>query len=357
MQRFGKIVFSISIILMLLWLLPWSFRFMTTTKSVPQFTLYSSIVNDFAIIDNSGKERAFLDHSGNRYTEKQFDSILPLFYYRQLMAEERLPDSLHGVAISPKLIQNESFMFRSSPAQVNAITIPLYPLLESMSGRVDLEMPDDVFRMDKRMEFIKMESNRVDEEKSRLFTEMLIRKEFVFPAKIIAGNPTSRKEYDEGYLITDHENRLFHVKQIKGRPYVRFIETPSDIEIRHIFLTEFKNKKSLAFITDSQYRFWVLETKSYRFRQVEIPAFDPETMSISIFANIFDWTISIRDGKRETLYAINADDFSLIKEISYPPAELTAMQKAGRYIFPLRLEFSSPLNTEIFPKIMINEKR
>ncbi len=353
MQKFAKILFIVTIILMLLWLLPWAYRFVTAKSYKTPFTLYSSIVNDFAILDNSQNGISYADLSGNQYTEKQFDSILPLFYFRQLVAEERLPDTLHGVAISPRVIQAENFIFRSSPLEINKINVPLYPLLESMSGRVDLTMPDDVFRMDQRMEFIDIPGNNVKEEKSRLFTDMLLKKGFVFPAQVIAGNPTARKEYDEGYLMTDHENKLFHVKQVKERPYVRLIETPSDLRIKHIYVTEFKNRKFLAFLVDEQFRFWVLKAKSYEFCQVEIPAFDPTEMSMSIIANMFDWTIIIKEGEKEKLYAINADDFGLIKSMEYPGAPLTMAQTIGRYIFPVRLEFSSNLNNQLFPRIKV----
>ena len=353
MQRFGKIFFITTIVLLVLWLLPWNYRFITTKGDKSPFILYSNIINDFAILDNSQKELTYSDLSGNKYTEKQFNGILPLFYYRQLMSEERLPDTLFGTLISPRIIQNENFVFRSNPSQVNAIAGPLYPLLESMSGRVDLEMPDDVFRMGKRMEFIDIENNQVKEEKSVLFTEMLLKKGFVFPAKIIAGNPTARKEYDEGYLIIDNENKLFHVKQVKERPYVRLIETIPDLTIKQIYVTEFKNHKSLAFLVDEQFRFWVLKSKSYEFCQVDIPDFNPEEMSMSIIANMFDWTVTVKDHSKEILYALNADDFSLIKSMEWPKTEPSTAQKIGKYLFPVRLEFSSHLNNRIFPRIKI----
>jgi len=351
MQKVAKILFITTIVLMLLWLLPWSYRFVTAKSYKTPFTLYSGIVNDFAILDSEGKTTLYTDLSGNQYTEKQFNSILPLFYFRQLVADEHLPDTLNGVAISPRLIQNENFIFRSSPLDVNKATVPLYPLLESMSGRVDLAMPDDVFRMDERMEFIDISSNTIKEKKSRLFTDMLTKKGFAFPTQIISGNSSARKEYDEGYLMTDRNGKLFHVKQVKERPYVRLIETPAELKIKHIYVTEFKNQKFLAFIVDEQFRFWVLKTKSYEFCQVEIPAFDPTKMSISIIANMFDWTITVKEDKQEKLYAIHAGDFSLIKSMEYPEPSLTKAQTIGQYIFPIRLEFSSNLNSQIFPRI------
>lgn len=88
-------------------------------------------------------------------------------------------------------------------------------------------MPEDAFRFtDKGIEFIRMETNRIDEAKSKLFTEMLVQKGFAFPASYASGNPTTRKDYDEGYLVLDANHKLFHLKCTKGRPYVKLIQLP-----------------------------------------------------------------------------------------------------------------------------------
>lgn len=55
------------------------------------------------------------DRGGRTYTDREFDSILPTFYARQLLNDERFPDSLCGVAVTPRLLQSENFMFRSTP--------------------------------------------------------------------------------------------------------------------------------------------------------------------------------------------------------------------------------------------------
>lgn len=353
MNRLGKYFFIGTLILLLLWLVPWTYRFVTSESVKSPFMLYSGLIGDFAVLDNSGGDAVYTDLAGNIYTEAQFDSILPFFYYRQLIAEERLPDTLYGVPISPRAIQMGNFTFRTTPMTVNAHTVPLYPLLESMSGRVDLEMPDDVFRIFQRMEFIDMLTNEVKEEKSRLFTDMLQKKGFVFPARLVAGNPTTRKDYDEGYLMVDNAGKLFHVKQIKSRPYVRPIEVPEGINIQHLFLTEFKGRKSLAFLTDSEKRFWVLRTKTYEFRQVQIPPFDPKTMSLSIIGNMFDWTVILREGEKESLHAIDADSGRSLASYERPASNPSLAHRIGKYVFPIRIEFSSALTPDVFPVLKV----
>ena len=81
-----------------------------------------------------------------------------------------------------------------------------------MSGRVRLEMPGDLFRLKDNIEFIDPETNTVKEEKSNLFMKVFIQKGFKFPAKRVAGNPSTRKAYDEGYFIIDSNDKIFHLK-------------------------------------------------------------------------------------------------------------------------------------------------
>ena len=185
-----------------------------------------------------------------------------------------------------------------------------------MSGRVDLKMPDDVFRITSQgIEFIDMASNSVNAEKSLLFTEAMTKKNFRFPAIEIAGNPTVKKEYDEGYLLLDADRRLFHLKQVKGRPYVRAIPLPEGLTLEHLYLTEFRNKKTLAFLTDINNALYVLKSRTYDVVKTGVPAFNPETDALTIIGNMFDWTVRVTSPSSDNYYALNADDYSLIKKL------------------------------------------
>ena len=86
-----------------------------------------------------------------------------MFYYRQLLSESRMPDTIKGVAITAENIQHHNFNMRLSPSDVNKTTPKLYMMLESMPKRVDLEEPTEAFRStDNGLEFIDMETNTVN---------------------------------------------------------------------------------------------------------------------------------------------------------------------------------------------------
>lgn len=319
MKLFSHILLYITIALLAVWQLPWCYSFLAAKPSKVPFSMYSSILGDFLSMEHEdGKGMVRYDSSGKAYTQEQADSLLPFFYLRQLMADERFPDSINGRAVTPREVQLTNFSFRSTPSDINACQTGLFPLLESMSGRVELTMPDDVFRItEKGIEFIRMRTNTADTGKSRLFTEAMVKKGFIFPARTVAGNPTTRKEYDEGYLLLDNEGKLFHLKQTKGRPYVRAISLPGEFHARHLFITEFKDHKTLGFLTDAENNFYVLRNKSYDVIKTGIPSFIPEEDALSIFGNMFDWTVCVKTARAEKYYALNADDYSLIKSISF----------------------------------------
>ncbi|MDR1518006.1 MAG: DUF4857 domain-containing protein [Dysgonamonadaceae bacterium] len=318
MIRFSKLFFCLTIVLILLWQLPWCYAFFAAKPSKIPFTLYSGISGDFISMGQvEGKGMQRRNQSGQVYTQEQTDSLLPFFYVRQLVSDERFPDTIMGVAVTPRKVQQTNFSFRVNASDINAAKVPLYPLMESLSGRVDLIMPEDVFRITANgIEFVRMKSNSVDEGKSRQFTDALIKKDFRFPARRLAGNPTARKDYDEGYLILDDEGKLFHLKQVKSRPYVRAIALPERLNINYLFITEFSDRKTLGFLTDTQNCFYVLNNKSYEVIKTGVASYNPETDGITIFGNLIDWTVCVRTDEAATYYALAANDYSLINSFS-----------------------------------------
>ncbi|MDD6210607.1 MAG: DUF4857 domain-containing protein [Bacteroidales bacterium] len=350
MIRASKILLFFTVIVLLSWLLPWTYDFVTSRPPKYPFTLYSGVIHDFAILEVQDKSSIRKDLSGNIYTESEFDSILPLFYYRQLISDERFPSQINGVDVTPKTAQIQNFIFRHTPGDINITKPALFPLLETMSGRVDLQMPDDVFRAVNSIEFINSESNRIEKEKSTQYYDILQKKGVCFPIRLISGNPTTRKDYDEGYFLIDDSYQLYHLKQTKGRPYVRKIEYPEDIKIKNIFVTEFKGKKFHAFLVDERGQLYVLETKTYNLKPIPISPFYPEKESLSIIGNAFDWTIQITNESGNRLYAIDADNYKLLKKMEYPVIVPT-IQKSAKYIFPFQISFTSPLDNYVFPRL------
>lgn len=348
MIKYSKAFLFITVVLLLMWGLPWAWHFLFAKPGSYPFTIYSCVARQFVAMDRSSGSVAYLGEDGSIYTEKQFDSILPTLYNRQLVSDGRFPAQINGVEIDNRTLQIEKFMFRHKPSDINVKRPGLYPLFEGMSGRVDLQMPGDVFRMSDRMEFVDMEENQVNEERSQRFTQALLDKGFHFPAGVIAGDQNVRKEYDEGYLMTDRDGQMFHVKRLKDRPFVRNAEI-SGVKVKYIFPTTFRNRRFYGFVSDEDQNFYVLNAKTYELKQLPIPALNPEKETITIFGDPFCWTVQVLGEDGLKIYAIDANDYSLVAT-KVIPAEESQAAKIGKYIFPAELSFTVSTDQYVWPR-------
>ena len=319
MRKFANIVLWLTVAVLLLWQLPWLINFMSTPSGTSHFTLYSALADDFIYndIDELGKLHRY-GTDGKEYTEAETDSLLPFFYMRQLVADGRFPDTIMGRAVTPHDVQMAQIIQRFNPRDVNSSPVALYPLLESMPKRVELEMPTDVMRVtDEGVEFIDMESNSLKGEKSARFTKALQDKGFSFPALQVSGNPTTRKAYDEGYLMLDAQHQLYQLKRCAGRPFVKQFTVPDSITLSHIFEVEPTGRQLRGFATDTQHRLYVL-TPDYRLAPVAIPSFDPTHDRMLIIGDLFHWTVSVTTDDAIHYYALSAEDYHLVRSYDYP---------------------------------------
>ena len=155
MARYSKIFFVFIILVLSLWLIPWFYHFMTAQPIRNPFTLYSCIIDDFACLDYSeNKGVQYKDRNGHLYSDRQFDSILPFFYYHQLASDGRLPDSLNGIKLTPQKIGLTNFIFRQSASDINK-TVPLVSAIGSdvrtgrpanAGRRIPAKRPDRIYR-------------------------------------------------------------------------------------------------------------------------------------------------------------------------------------------------------------------
>lgn len=350
MKLFSKIFFYFIATILLAWLLPWLYKFTTAEPYNEPFTLYSCITHRFASVERDKHNGSvYKDANGTIYSTKQFDSIMPMFFYRQLASKEKLPDSINGREISPKMIRHENFTYRISPRNMNVISPELWMIMESMPDRVDLKDPEEAFRMNDKITFLNMRTNQVNRERSELFNKIMKAKGFEFPVREINGNPTPKKEYDEGYLMIDHFYRVYHIKQIKGRPYVKETGVDPGLKMKHAFITEFSNRKSLGFLTDANDRLYVLDSQ-YNLHELPVGTFNPETDGMSIIGDMFYWTVKISTDKGYRIYALDTGSYSLADKLegNYTSDKF---EKLADYIFPFQLSFTSSDDKLACPRI------
>ena len=326
MRKTANIVLGVIVALLVVWELPWlynnyvvSFLHSDDLRGEP-FTLYSSLADDFIQNVDGGQGRRGV--SGRTYTVEEADSLLPFFWTTQLINANRLPDTIRGYAVTPQLIRqaNINFHRRANETHTNRPICGLWLLLESLPKRVSLEDPDDAFRITSDgIEFINMNTNTLKPRKSKLFTDAMLAKGFAFPALELDGNPDTRKEYDEGYLLIDSNRQLFHLKMTAGQPFVRRIEFDNEhVKPRFVFVTEFRSRCLRGLMTDVNNRLYAI-TPDYQVKPIgDDIHYDPTANNVMIMGNMLDWTIRITTPVDEQFYAVSAFDYSQLKSYVSP---------------------------------------
>lgn len=348
MKTAGRIFIGFSAAVLILWLVPWLYNLATLKSYSPPFTLYSPVIHDFTYLDREeGAKNSlrFIDRKGNVHG----DEVQPFFYASLLHSRGEFPDSLDGRAITYKEAEDNSLVMTSRPREVARRNAPVYLLMESVPVRMELQDPEDalVIRKD-GIKVWNMASNKMLEDKTAGLASQLSANGFVHPAKLLAGNPSHRKEYDEGYLVTDSKDQLFQIKQVDGKMTARSFPQASGLGIKQLFITEYTNHATLGYLIDKDDRMHMLRPDGSVVATDVI--FDPVKDNLLVVGDLFNYTVKVSDNDGEKFYALNSSDFSLVDsmERTYPTDDEVNLCE---YIFPCRIRFVSSNDGYVKPRL------
>ncbi len=310
--------------------------------NTPQI-LYSALNDDFYIRRHDDKKVLNpVDTKGKEYTQTQMLEQCPMFYAPSLHQSGLLPDSIDGVKIDIETWHKHFIMFGFLPQTLMnpSDEYRLFPLYEATEK---ITLPGDLCRINKRVEFVNTQSNKVNEEKSGLFTDAFEKEGFVFPAKIMAGNSSHNKSRVDGWFITDQQGDLFHLKMEKGQPLLKRIALPEDFKIKYMQYLEVQNEKLYCFIITEDNRLNILYAKDYEI--VELPIYDyiPEEHSIYIMGNMLFYMFQVNTENSVAAYAVD-HDHNIIDSYyeEFKPKSEMLMGKAFHFIFPFTLKLTHP---------------
>jgi len=307
-----------------------------TTK--PQIQ-YSPIIKDFVFAERGGNDKRYYDAKGNTYDRKSFEALLPFSFYYDLDKWGVLPDTIAGIPISTSFIRRNTQFVRIRPVDLNTPLINLNPLFESKSDYTRLEMPDYLFRIGKIFEFIDSRSNTVNDSLSQIFHETLVEQDFRFPARIIAGNSTTRKSFDEGYFIIDAQNRVFHLKQIKGQPICINTGIPTDLNIRYISIKEHSRREFYGLLVTAANEVYLIGYGNYQLIKLPTKGYNADNMSLMLQIDPIYKTVRIFN-KQELHCIVMDQNYNIIDtcRIAGSPKSERLSSKAAALLFPLSVE-------------------
>lgn len=295
---------------------------------------YSEISKDFMISEDFSDslthetKMIYYDQTGKRYTEREYNRLLPFLFTRKLALLGELPDSIDRIKFDQQLVKTTK---RGMLMPVNSFTFQLNPLFESESGKVRPELPDDLFRIDRHgIEFIDPETNKILPEKSRIFNEALTATGFQAPARDIYGIPSILKSRDDGYFIIDSGSELFHLKMVKGQPYCHHIE-------KNISVSSMKCQVPgdlYAYIYDERQQLYILRT-DYSLKKLPL---QPGNGRFIYSANCFYKSYKNTDTDSVRLYVLDNDynlhDYYAMETDSYAKSRVARIEQ---YLFPLNM--------------------
>lgn len=293
------------------------------------------------------KDIEYSDINGTKkFTFEEYEEKLPFTYYYDLITNDRFPKKFIMYAHDIKAIKNEKSFFMLEPYYISKKAVNLFPLFESKPKHSGLSYPKDLFKIDdKGMTFIISENVKIDENKSKIYNDILLSLGAIFPLKKAFGNPTLMKAFDEGYFITDAKNNLFHVKMVQNKPVINKIKT--NIDIKYILVKEDKRREFYGLVVDTSSYIYLLMYDNYELVKLPIKDYDFQTHSFEIKTTPINRIISTKKidyktQKKVIKHYITNLDYELINENEYKYSiKKSKLYEAVKTIlFPFELSIS-----------------
>ena len=342
LSKFSRIVLIIITVFVLSVILPDYYWKIFESKISVTRVYYSPILKNFLFIKFDKNAVVREDIAGNEYSVKEFESLTPFRSYRQLMVDGNFPDSIQNIPIDAQEVRKNNITMFIRPSMIDIPQIQLFPLFESQSGRVRLEMPADNFRITDKIEFIDCATNEIDKEKSREFNEALVAENFRFPPKYISGNVSAMKPFDEGYFIVDSGNDIYHLKQVKGKPYCKKTGIDPNLDVVHITVQENELKEFYGILITRNSEVYFISYDNYKLIKVPADGYDFQNITFYLNCNLFYRTISLT-GDNSLNVLVTDRNYKVIDKYQ-EFFESKFQSSAGRifdYIFPFSLSLVS----------------
>ena len=291
------------------------------------------------------------------YKRAKFMEFFPFKYYSDLVKWGTFPEKLASFENNGSVIMSSKQYSYIRQKYVDQKDVGLFPLFESASKFSSLEMPEDFFRFNSRIEFIVTQTNKINEEKSELFTKALLDKNVQFPIKRSFGKATTRKPFDEGYFILDAKNELYHFKMIKSKPFVKKIKT-NGINIKYIAMDENSRREYFGLVLSENNKVYLLMHEDYEFLELPIDGYNYKNQNFLMITDPLYRHISIEgyDERTDTQviknYVTNLDYEVIAKNIyEYPIIKDTLYETTKELLFPFELIITKDGSSSYYIKL------
>ncbi|MFW5833350.1 MAG: DUF4857 domain-containing protein [Pseudomonadota bacterium] len=271
-------------------------------ERAPTHLFFSPVSRTFVFREHhGGHDFVYGDNRGETFDRRTFETRLPFVYYRNMDLWGLLPLDLDGRRFDAQTIRENRQVFELRARQIadRRPSIAVYPLLEANPGQARLQFPEDVFRFTgEAMEFVNVDTNRVDPALTERFTTALVDAGFAFPARAAFGQPTILKPFDDGWFVVDAAGAVFHVRRVDGAPEITRTPIPTDLDIRHIEVVENERREIRALLLTDDARLFLVRHDGYRLVPLPTDGYVPDRMDYKLLINPLYATAVYGDGER-----------------------------------------------------------
>ncbi len=245
----------------------------------------------------------------------EFEKLLPFIYYKNMDIWGLLPLKIGDQEFDREEIKKHRRVMEIKAREIpgHSPVTPVFPLFESNPGQARLVFPDDRFRMtSQEMEFINADTNQVDENLTRAFTQTLKQKGCIFPIRVVNGKFTVLKPFDEGIFLVDDQYQVFHVKRVNGEP--KIVKTPIDpgIRTRFIKVSENRQKQYYGILLGEDGKVFLISYDGYDLIPLPVKGYIPDSMDLKLIFNPLYCTAVFSDAA--DIHAVAMDkNFKIIK--------------------------------------------
>ena len=299
-------------------------------EAEPTDLFFSPVSESFVFREHrGGHDFVYGDSTGATFDRRTFETRIPFIYYRNMELWGLLPLELQGERFDAAAIRAGRQVFELAPRELadRRPSIAVHPLLETNPGRARLRFPEDVFRFTAdAMEFVNVDTNRVDPVLTERFTTALDDVGFAFPARGVFGRPTILKPFDDGWFVVDGTGAVFHLRRVDGAPDIRRTPIPPNLGIRHIEVVENERREIRALLLTEDGRLFAVAYDDYGLIPLPSDGYAPDRMAYKLLVNPLYATAVYADAHATTAVAMTRD-FEPIAAYSRPapvPATATA---------------------------------
>ncbi|RIH65583.1 DUF4857 domain-containing protein [Mariniphaga sediminis] len=354
LQKISRYLLVAAAIIILSNVIPTIYR--TLFKVPGQYpSIYYSLLKDEFFTSTYDYElsiQTIKNSKGEVIPEDEFHKACPIENSFFLIKKGEFPDSISGMKIDV-----EKFRPESDYASIRSsfMSMPSYRLFPLMDSKTALRFPHDVCRIGKkRVEFILAETNKVDEEKSEIFTRIFNNENFNYPAKLMAGIPTVMKPYDNGWFITDSKDLFYHMKMENGKPYLKKIETPEGFKVKYVSPSTIESRSIHAYVISEENKLYILSSLDYGLIELPVYDYNPEKHYSLMFRKTPYFTkVDFSSFNQRKIYVLDRNYKLLNKfEKENKPYSELSVGKAFATLFPFNLRFGE--NHHSYIKFVFN---